>query len=144
MSDVVLSPPSPAATDRTAAEGLLAWEIERFDRVTANLGLDPAMICALHCPRRSLIVEIPLQRADRSMSVLTGYRVQHSNALDPATATPRHPIMLTPDSRRCCDLTAVGRFIDLDPDRRSLLAAENQKPRTALMGPPGPPGGSWR
>ena len=42
MSDVVLRPRFPSATiDRRAAEGLLAWEIERFDRVTANLGLDP-------------------------------------------------------------------------------------------------------
>lgn len=64
--------------------GLLAWEIERFDRVTSGLELDPTIVCALHCADRSLVVELPYERDDGSMSVLTGYRVQHSNDLGPA------------------------------------------------------------
>lgn len=70
--------------------GLLAWEHERFERVTAALDLDESTMCALHCAGQSLIVEFPLLRDDGSMTVLTGYRVQHSNALGPAKG--RDPI----------------------------------------------------
>lgn len=80
-----------ASTDSAGSEptGVLAWEIERFDQVAAELGLNHATICALHCAERSLVVEIPLQRDDGSMTVLTGYRVQHSNALGPAKGGTR-------------------------------------------------------
>ena len=50
---------------------------------------DPATICAVQCSGRSLIVEIRLQRDDGSMTVLTGYRVRHSNALGPAKGGTR-------------------------------------------------------
>jgi glutamate dehydrogenase (NAD(P)+) len=74
------SVPQPGSGSPT---GLRAWEHERFQRVTAELDLDQATVFALHCAGRSLIVELPLQRDDGSMTVLTGYRVQHSDALGP-------------------------------------------------------------
>ncbi len=80
--------PDGAPSDRPST-GLLAWEHERFERVTAGLDLVESTVCALHCPGRSLIVELPLMRDDGSMTVLTGYRVQHSNALGPAKGGTR-------------------------------------------------------
>ncbi len=50
------------ATTPPGPVGSLAWEHERFERVTGELDLDPATICALYCAGRSLIVELPLRR----------------------------------------------------------------------------------
>ncbi len=73
-------------------EGLLEWEAERFHLATETLGLDSALVCALHCAVRSVEIEIPLLRDDGSLTVFTGYRVQHSTALGPAKGGIRfHP-----------------------------------------------------
>ncbi len=102
-----LSPATAAAQPSPGAPtGLLAWEHERFERVTAELDLDPTTICALHCASRSLIVELPLQRDDGSMTVLTGYRVQHSNALGPAKGGTRFRAGVELD-----DVTALARLM---------------------------------
>lgn len=87
-------------------DGLLAWEHERFERLTARLDLDPATVCALHCAGRSLIVELPVQRDDGSMMVLHGYRVQHSNALGPAKGGIRYRTGVNLD-----DVTALARLM---------------------------------
>ncbi len=101
---------SPEATDFRSdvlvPGGLLVWERDRFDRVTASLDLDPATICALHCADRSLIVEVPLARDDGSMTVLTGYRVQHSSALGPAKGGTRFRPGVHLD-----DVTALARLM---------------------------------
>ena len=82
------------------------WEAERFHRACARLGLDSALICALHCAARSVEVEIPLQRDDGSLVVYTGYRVQHSNALGPAKGGIRfHPGV------NASDVTALARIM---------------------------------
>lgn len=93
-------------SDALVPGGLLVWERDRFDRVTASLDLDPATICALHCADRSLIVEIPLARDDGSMTVLTGYRVQHSSALGPAKGGTRFRPGVHLD-----DVTALARLM---------------------------------
>jgi len=69
--------------------GLLTWERERFERVATTLDLDPATVTSLHCADRSLIAELPLRRDDGSVTVLKGYRVQHSNALGPTKGGTR-------------------------------------------------------
>lgn len=97
-----------SASDRVTSgpTGLLAWEHERFERVTTAFGLDPATVCALHCAVRSLIVELPLQRDDGSMNVFTGYRVQHSSALGPGKGGTRFRPGLDLD-----DITALARLM---------------------------------
>jgi glutamate dehydrogenase (NAD(P)+) len=95
-----------AADLKSRPSGLLAWEHERFERVTAALDLDPATVCALHCAGRSLIVELPLARDDGSMTVHTGYRVQHSNALGPAKGGTRFRLGVELD-----DVTALARLM---------------------------------
>lgn len=108
MSDVATRAAQQEGTATTppGSEGLLAWEHERFERVTAELDLDPATICALHCAGRSLIVELPLRRDDGSMTVLTGCRVQHSNALGPAKGGTRFRRGVELD-----DVTALARLM---------------------------------
>jgi glutamate dehydrogenase (NAD(P)+) len=86
--------------------GLLAWEHERFKRVTAGLDLDQATVFALHCAGRSLTVELPLQRDDGSMTILTGYRVQHSDALGPGKGGVRFRLGVELD-----DVTALARLM---------------------------------
>ena len=98
---------TPFATSRKSGpSGLLAWELERFERVTAALDLDPATICALRCAGRTLIIELPLARDDGSMTVFTGYRVQHSNALGPAKGGTRFRPGVELD-----DVTALARLM---------------------------------
>lgn len=84
--------PDVTPTSQGPLGGLLVWEQERFQRVAAGLGLPDGTICTLHCPTRSVTVELPLPRDDGSITVLTGFRVQHSNALGPAKGGTRfHP-----------------------------------------------------
>ncbi len=84
-----------ADSDLPGPTGLLAWEHARFERVSAALDLDPAMICSLHCADRLLIVELPLRRDDGSMTVLTeamslvgSVAAIRANALSPAVPNP--------------------------------------------------------
>jgi glutamate dehydrogenase (NAD(P)+) len=85
---------------------LLDWEASRFHRATEQLGLDPAVTCALHCAARSIEVEIPLERDDCSLEIYTGYRVQHSTALGPAKGGIRYHPEVTADT-----VTALGRLM---------------------------------
>jgi len=94
------------ARPRTATSGLLAWEQERFDQTSADLDLDEQTACALHCANRSLIVEVPIVRDDGSMLALTGYRVQHSDALGPTKGGTRFAPGVDLD-----DVTALARLM---------------------------------
>ena len=87
-------------------EGLLEWEAERFHLATETLGLDASLVCALHCAVRSTEIEIPLPRDDGSLTVFTGYRVQHSTALGPAKGGIRfHPALTG------AEVTALARLM---------------------------------
>jgi glutamate dehydrogenase (NAD(P)+) len=91
---------------RPATDGMLAWEHDRFEQVISKIGVSAATEYSLHCADRSLIVELPLQRDDGSMTILTGYRVQHSNALGPSKGGTRFRQGLTLD-----DTTALARLM---------------------------------
>ncbi len=95
----------PAATS-TAPQGLLAWEHTRFNRITADLALPEATVCALHCATRSVTVELPLTHDDGSTAVLRGYRVQHSHTLGPAKGGTRYRPGVNLD-----DVTALARLM---------------------------------
>ena len=48
-----------------------------------QLGVEPEVYEYLKEPRKSVIVNIPVQMDDGSLKTFTGYRVQHNNALGP-------------------------------------------------------------
>jgi len=106
-TDCTTGPPSSSSAGAgERPDGLLAWERVRFDRVTAELDLGDSTVCALRCAGRSLIVEVPVERDDGSMSVFMGYRVQHSTALGPAKGGVRYRAGLDLE-----DVTALARLM---------------------------------
>jgi len=62
-----------------------AYEIAtaNFDRAADLLGLSDEWRTAIRTPFREMRVEVPLHRADGSLVVFTGYRVQHNGARGP-------------------------------------------------------------
>jgi glutamate dehydrogenase (NAD(P)+) len=56
----------------------------RFDLAASKLGLEPGLYQILRTPDREITVAIPAIMDDGSLSVFTGYRVQHSLARGPA------------------------------------------------------------
>lgn len=71
-----------------------AWESARIQlaEAVAQLGLDDGLHALLATPRRALTVSVPLRRDDGSVSVMTGYRVQHNLSRGPAKGGIRyHP-----------------------------------------------------
>ncbi len=56
----------------------------RFDLAAAKLGLEPGLYQILRTPDREITVAVPTVMDDGSISVFTGYRVQHSLARGPA------------------------------------------------------------
>jgi Glu/Leu/Phe/Val dehydrogenase, dimerisation domain len=64
----------------------------QFDRAAERLGLDPGMRQMLRSVNRELTVNFPVCMDDGSISVFTGYRVQHNLASGPAKGGIRyHP-----------------------------------------------------
>ena len=64
----------------------------QLQAASSQLGLDDGMYQTLATPKRMLTVAVPLRRDDGSVTVLQGYRVQHSIARGPAKGGVRyHP-----------------------------------------------------
>ena len=93
--------PAPATGGR-----LLDWEAARFQEAATRLGLNRAVMCALHCAARSIEIEVPLERDDGTLEIYTGYRVQHSHALGPAKGGVRYHPSVT-----ASDVTALARMM---------------------------------
>jgi glutamate dehydrogenase (NAD(P)+) len=71
-----------------------AWEsaLTQLGDAARHLNLDDGMHQVLATPRRSMTVSVPLSRDDGSLTVLIGYRVQHSLTRGPAKGGLRyHP-----------------------------------------------------
>jgi glutamate dehydrogenase (NAD(P)+) len=82
------------------------WESQRFETAVERLGLDDVVACALRCAHRTISVEMPLQRDDGSMVILSGYRVQHSQALGPGKGGVRYHPSVTLN-----DVSALARLM---------------------------------
>jgi glutamate dehydrogenase (NAD(P)+) len=64
----------------------------QFDQAAERLGLDPGMRQMLRSVNRELTVNFPVCMDDGSISVFTGYQVQHNLARGPAKGGIRyHP-----------------------------------------------------
>ena len=64
-------------------EGMYKVVMEQFDRAAEIMGLDPGIREILSHTNNEIVVHFPVKRDDGSIEVLTGYRVQHNNALGP-------------------------------------------------------------
>jgi glutamate dehydrogenase (NAD(P)+) len=66
--------------------------MKQFDSAAEKLKLDPSLREFMKVPRRSTIVNLPVQMDDGSFRIFTAYRVQHSIARGPAKGGIRyHP-----------------------------------------------------
>ncbi|MGK2850469.1 MAG: Glu/Leu/Phe/Val family dehydrogenase [Candidatus Limnocylindrales bacterium] len=78
-------------TEKVAAH-INAWEVaqRQFDLAAERLNLDPGMRLVLREPRREFTVHFPVHMDDGSVSVFTGYRVQHNLGRGPAKGGIRY------------------------------------------------------
>ncbi len=66
--------------------------MKQFDAAAKKLKLDPALLGFVKVPRRSTIVNLPVQMDNGTFKMFTGYRVQHSIARGPSKGGIRyHP-----------------------------------------------------
>jgi len=71
-----------------------------FNRAADLLGLDSEWRRLIRNPFREMKVEVPLQRDDGSLSVYTGYRVQHNGARGPFKGGIRYSPLVDGDEVR--------------------------------------------
>ncbi|MCQ3973007.1 MAG: glutamate dehydrogenase [Anaerolineae bacterium] len=85
--------PAWVTTPSTVVEGsLLTTIFAHLDRACDQLALDDGLRAILRQPERELTVALPIIRDDETISVYTGYRVQHSSARGPCKGGLRfHP-----------------------------------------------------
>jgi glutamate dehydrogenase (NAD(P)+) len=90
---LMLKTPAWVTTPSTVVESsLLNTILAHFDRACGRLALDDGLRAILRQPERELTVALPIIRDDETISVYTGYRVQHSSARGPCQGGLRfHP-----------------------------------------------------
>ncbi len=82
----------PVLHSDDAPPSVLAHVEKQFDQAAALLKLDPNVLRIIKSPKRSVIVELPIQLDSGEYEVFTGYRVQHSIIRGPAKGGLRyHP-----------------------------------------------------
>lgn len=75
-------------TNNNSFQGIL----DRLEDVNKHLNLAPAIYNRLRCPRRSLIVSLPVRMDNGEVSYFEGYRVHYNTARGPAKGGIRyHP-----------------------------------------------------
>ncbi len=78
--------------DTTIPISVFANVLKQFDEAARKLKLDQSMLDFVKVPRRSTIVNLPVQMDDGGFRMFTGYRVQHSVARGPSKGGIRyHP-----------------------------------------------------
>ena len=83
---------SPTSPDSEVPADALNTALSQLDSAAERLGLDEGMRNVLRKPKRELTVSLPVEMDDGTLSVFTGYRVQHSIARGPTKGGLRfHP-----------------------------------------------------
>lgn len=83
----------PEAT-RPSRQSMLGTTLAQLESTFDLLELDPGLRAIIRSPEREMSVSIPVVLDDGSISVFTGYRVQHSSARGPYKGGIRfHPIV---------------------------------------------------
>ena len=90
---LMIQAPAWVTTPSTVVEGsLLTTIFAHLDRACDQLALDDGLRAILRQPERELAVALPIIRDEETISVYTGYRVQHSSARGPCKGGLRfHP-----------------------------------------------------
>src|SRR3989304_1016016 len=87
--------PRPRATERPARRrgDMLGTALAQLEAAFEKLDLNEGLRAIIRQSERELTVAVPIVRDDGSVSVFTGYRVQHSSARGPCKGGIRfHPI----------------------------------------------------
>lgn len=85
--------PQPQAA-QPPRQSMLGTTLAQLESTFDRLDLDPGYRAIIRRPEREMTVSIPIVRDDGSISVYTGYRVQHSSARGPYKGGIRfHPIV---------------------------------------------------
>ena len=90
------------ATAISLEQEINPWEAQaaRFDYAAQKLNLDDGLWKVLRQPSREIIVHFPVQMDDGRFEVITGYRVQHSQARGPGKGGIRYAPDVTLDEVR--------------------------------------------
>ena len=92
MTIIAKAPPQTPIAIRPARGGMLATALAQLEVACDRLRLDDGLRAILRQSERELTVAVPIRRDDGSVSVFTGYRVQHSSARGPCKGGIRyHP-----------------------------------------------------
>jgi glutamate dehydrogenase (NAD(P)+) len=93
-------PESKIGTERSAGSAALEAALDQFDAAADHLGLEASLRAVLRVPKREWTVRFPVKRDDGSISVFTGYRVQHNVSRGPAKGGLRFHPQTDPDDVR--------------------------------------------
>ena len=86
------TPIAETHTRKPHRKGMLETALAQLDLACETLALPEGLRAILRQPERELSVAVPILRDDGTVSVYTGYRVQHSSARGPCKGGIRfHP-----------------------------------------------------
>ncbi|MBI5290448.1 MAG: Glu/Leu/Phe/Val dehydrogenase [Chloroflexi bacterium] len=92
MTVLTKAPPQVPVSSTPARGSMLATALAQLDSACDCLKLDDGLRAIIRQPERELTVAVPIRRDDGTVSVFTGYRVQHSSARGPCKGGIRyHP-----------------------------------------------------
>ncbi len=92
MTVLTKAPPQVPVSSTPARGSMLATALAQLDSAFDCLKLDDGLRAIIRQPERELTVAVPIRRDDGTVSVFTGYRVQHSSARGPCKGGIRyHP-----------------------------------------------------
>ncbi len=79
---------------QSTGSGMLATALTQLEEAFERLALDDGLRSFIRQPERELTVSVPIRRDDGTISVYTGFRVQHSSARGPCKGGIRfHPVV---------------------------------------------------
>jgi len=91
---LTLEAPPSKTTGKAAGSSMLSTALAQFDGAFQRLMLDEGLRSLIRQPERELTVAVPIRRDDGTISVYTGFRVQHSSARGPCKGGIRfHPVV---------------------------------------------------
>ena len=131
---------------KRSQSSMLAIAMGKLERACEWLNLDEGLRAILRQPERELSVSLPIRLDDGSITVYTGYRVQHSSARGPCKGGIRFHVNVNLDEVRALAILmtlkcAVARLpfggakggISVDPNQLSQAELERLTRRYAAM-----------